>query len=142
MIDGAIAKTVRIAVVLFSFNIGARLAKEVSRFMEPARMIGPLVDGGMPIDVLAVVDGRLPDFGDRTVDLANCLDFVVCASPVARTMFDHPARSAQVRQGVQISWMVRWWGRRARASSQNNKPHDEDHTVREFHQNHPNKKVR
>src|SRR5450432_3398366 len=82
------------------------LAQEIQRHMETPVVIITLIHLRMVFQVLTVVDGSLFDLADRSIDTTNCFYFIYGLRPIARTVFDHPARGPQIGQSMEIIRMI------------------------------------
>jgi hypothetical protein len=93
-------------IVLIMADVLTRLPQKIKRLMQPAGMIGQLIDRRMVFQVLTVFNRSLLDLIDRRIDPPDAFDLIPGLNPVTRTMLDHPTRGPQIGQRVQIIRML------------------------------------
>jgi hypothetical protein len=59
----------------------------------------------MVVDILAIIDGSALQLAYRTINFADRLALMRADGGVTRPVLEHPSRSAQVRQRVQVGRM-------------------------------------
>ena len=102
MPDSTITQPARDRIVLFTRHIRVHFAQQLQRLMQAAAAIVRRVHRRMILDILAVIDGGVLDLTDRSINFRNGDIFMSTDRRIAGSMLFHPARRAQVRQGVQV----------------------------------------
>jgi hypothetical protein len=99
---GAGLQALREHVVLIMADVLSRLPQIIQRCMQTAGMIDSFVYMWMILEILTVFNRRFLDLADGSIDAVYRCDLILRLHPVARTMFDHPARCPQIGQSVQV----------------------------------------
>ena len=102
-----IAQTTGRRVVVLASDIVVRLAQQLQRLVQSPWSSRGCIYASVIVDVLAVIDRSVLDFTDRRIDLGDG-GFLPATTDcrVLRAMLEHPARAAQVSEGVQVRWML------------------------------------
>src|ERR1700722_10916913 len=92
MADRPISPPLGVAIVLFARDVRTRLVEILQCLVDPAGMVGTLIDRRMIVQVLAVVVRGLFEIPDGGVDLTYSGRLVGALRPVAGPVIDKPAR--------------------------------------------------
>ncbi len=83
--------------------------QQLDGFMQTSWAIQLGVYRRMIVDVLAIVDSGLFHFTDRCLDLRQRHIFITVDARVARAVLDHPLCRAQIRKGVNVGRVARFF---------------------------------
>src|ERR1700722_15214218 len=106
MADRPISPPLGVAIVLFARDVRTRLVEILQGLVDPAGMVGTLIDRRMIVQVLAVVVRGLFEIPDGGVDLTHGCRLVGALRPVTGPLIYKPARGTQVRQRMQVGGVV------------------------------------
>jgi hypothetical protein len=102
----AILETPRGWIVLFTRCVGAYLSQQFGGSVQATAIVIRYIGTGMVVDILAIIDGGTPDFCNGAINFADRLTFMCAHGSITRPMFEHPPRSTQIRQRMQVGWVL------------------------------------
>jgi len=70
--------------------------------MQAAAIVIRYIGTGVVVDILAIIDGRAPQFRNRVINFADGFAFMRADGSITRSMLEHPSRSTQVRKSMQV----------------------------------------
>jgi hypothetical protein len=106
VVERAIAQASSPGIVFFARDVVVRFVEKFKRLVIAAAMSEVRINRHMVMNILAVIDGGVLDFGDGSVDLIDgMLLFVVAAIGVSE-MLEVSAGVAQIAERMQVRRMT------------------------------------
>jgi len=96
----AIAQTLHHRIVFLASNIGMHLAEQFQRLVKADRGDPSDLQPRMIVDILAIIDRRVFDLTDRSINFDDRGIFPGRSQRIARAVFQHPAGRSQIRQSM------------------------------------------
>jgi len=106
VIQGALLEALRKCIVFLPRDVIMGLADKLERLVQASAPVEVDVDGGMVVDVFAIVDRSALDFSNGFVDLMNGLFFLIVQFAATRAL-QVGARVTKIGKRVQIGRMIR-----------------------------------
>lgn len=108
VLQRAMTQAVRENVVLFLGEVAMRFIEEFEGAMIAASATEVRVNGGMIVQILAVVNGGALDFGDGLVDLDDGVFFFTVHAAGVSLACEMSPRVAKVGESVEVGGMSPW----------------------------------
>ena len=133
VLKGAILQAARGSVIFFVGDVAVRQVEQFQGLAIASTAVHVLIDRGMVVQVLAVVDGSVPDLFDSPVDFGDGMLFFVIHVAVLRHVVQIGAGVAQIDEGVQVGGMPSWLVSESECGADREKEHEYGVTLYGFH---------